>query len=152
MISFIVRSRAYFYCSIKIQNPNGAFLTYSEQKEPFELFVYGNVCHEHGQHRCQWLYYSYRLDIVSCILQSSGRRNRFGWYPSVCIVSLFVGGAQSPKRTHPSKGAGRHGGSVKNPLNCRICTFHFFSDFPYYIATQRCLAIQHTLTADEPKK
>lgn len=30
MISFIVRSRAYFYCFIKIQNPNGAFLTYSE--------------------------------------------------------------------------------------------------------------------------
>ena len=30
--------------------------------------VYGNVCHEYGQHCCEWLYHRYRPDIVPCIL------------------------------------------------------------------------------------
>ena len=47
--------------------------------------VYGNVRHEYGQHRCEWIYHRCCPDIVPCILQPSGGRNCSGWCPSVCL-------------------------------------------------------------------
>ena len=55
------------------------------------------------------LYHSDRPDSVSRVLQSTCRRDCFGWRAAVCPVPASVGDTQPSKCSCPSKGAGRYG-------------------------------------------